>query len=292
MELGSWEAAAIAAKALTYALSLTAAGGAIFIVVFSPLLHSDERGQIATVSRALALGAVFFTALRLPILAGTLGGELAGMWDWSLLRFVFQSSEGYAAQVRVAGLLLILVLGDRSSAASALAAIGAVIVSASFAFTGHSASLEQSLFPQALLTLHLISVSYWLGAFYPLRYLTYASDTANVALIMKRFGEIALYGVAMLIAAGAVLLWMLLESPLALFETAYGRIVAIKLLGVAGLLILAAVNKLRLTPALLRGDFSALPKLRTSITAELVLAGLILTVTAVFTTVTGPPALE
>ena len=126
MELGSWEAATIAAKALTYALSLTAAGGAIFIVLFSRQLREDERGRIANVSRALALGAVFFTALRLPILAGSLGGEVSAMWDWSLLRFVFQSSEGYAAQVRAAGLLLILVLGDRSSAASALAAIGAM----------------------------------------------------------------------------------------------------------------------------------------------------------------------
>jgi putative copper export protein len=84
----------------------------------------------------------------------------------------------------------------------------------------------------------------------------------------------------------------LLETPLAFFESAYGRIVAIKLLLVAGLLSLAAVNKLRLTPALLRGDSSALLRLRTSITAELVLAGLIVLVTAVFTTVTGPPALE
>ena len=108
------------------------------------------------------------------------------------------------------------------------------MVSASFAFTGHSSSLEQLLFPQALLTLHLIGVSYWLGAFYPLRYLTYRSDPQSVAPIMKRFGEIALYAVGMLIVAGAVLLWLLLETPLALFESTYGRIVAIKLLARGG----------------------------------------------------------
>ena len=292
MEWGSWEAAGIVAKALTYALSLTAAGAAIFIVAFSRLLHTDERGHIATVSRGLALAAALFTALRLPIIAGTLGGELPSMWDWSLLQFVFQSSEGYAAQVRVAGLLLILVLGDRSSGASALAVIGAVLVSASFAFTGHSLSLEQGLFPQVLLTIHLIGVSYWLGAFYPLRYLTNRSDLPSVAVIMKRFAEIALFVVGALIAAGFVLLWILLESPLALFDSAYGRAVAIKLLFVVVLLGLAAINKFRLAPALFRGDVSALTRLRTSITAELALAGLILAVTATFTTITGPPALE
>jgi len=109
---------------------------------------------------------------------------------------------------------------------------------------------------------------------------------------MKRFGELALYVVGALIAAGVVLLWILIGSPLALFDSAYGRLVAIKLLIVAGLLSLTAVNKLLLTPALLRGDVSALRRLRRSITIELALAGLILIVTAVFTTVTGPPALE
>jgi copper resistance protein D len=292
VELGSWEAAAIGAKALTYALSLTAAGGAIFIFLFARSLHDDERDHIANVTRGLALAAMIFTAARLPLIAGALGGELWSMWDGSLLTFVFQSSEGYAAQVRAAGLLLILVLGDRSSPAAALAAIGAVIVSASFAFTGHSLALERGLFPQVLLTIHLIGVSYWVGAFYPLRYLTRRPDVTSVALIMKRFGGLALYVVGALIAAGFVLLWILLESPLSLFDSAYGRMIAIKLLIVTVLLGLAAVNKLRLTPALLRGDVSALTRLRTSITAELVLAGLILFVTAVFTTVAGPPALE
>ena len=292
MELGSWEAAGIAAKALTYAFSLTAAGGAIFIFLFVRRLHDSERDHIANVTRALALLAMIVTAARLPLIAGALGGELSSMWDGSLLSFVFQSSEGYAAQVRAAGLLLILVLGDRSSPAAALAAIGAVIVSASFAFTGHSLALERGLFPQMLLTIHLIGVSCWVGAFYPLRHLTHRSDVASVGSIMKRFGELALYVVGALIAAGVVLLWILIGSPLALFDSAYGRLVAIKLLIVAGLLSLAAVNKLLLTPALLRGDVSALRRLRRSITIELALAGLILIVTAVFTTVTGPPALE
>ena len=102
MELSSWEAAGIAAKALTYALSLTAAGGAIFVLIFSQLLRTDERARIANVSIGFALIAAAFTALRLPIIAGTLGGDLSSMADSSLLQFVFQSSEGQAAAVRTA----------------------------------------------------------------------------------------------------------------------------------------------------------------------------------------------
>ena len=292
MELGSWEAAAIAAKALTYAFGLTASGGAIFVLLFVRQLRADERARIVRVTSGVALAAIILTALRLPLIAGILGGDLSSMWDSSLLQFALESSEGAAALVRAAGLLLILVLAVPRSAAAMAAVFGAVLVSASFAFTGHSLSLERGLLPQVLVTIHLVGVSYWLGAFYPLRSLTYRADPPSVALIMRRFGEIAVYMVGTLIAAGVALLWILLETPLALFDSVYGRLLAIKLLLVAGLLGLAAVNKLVLTPALSRSEVSALLRLRNSITAELALAALILAVTATLTTVTGPPALE
>lgn len=292
MDLGSWEAAAIAAKALTYAFSLAASGGAIFVLLFGRQLRTNERARIVRVTSGLALAAIVLTALRLPIIAGTLGGDLSSMTDVSLLQFAMESSEGEAALVRAAGLVLILLLASSSAAAAVPAALGAILVPVSFAFTGHSLSLERGFLPQVLVAIHLIGVSYWLGAFYPLRQVAYRSDLPNVALITKRFGDIALYVVGTLIATGVVLLWILLETPLALFDSAYGRLLAIKLLLVAGLLSLAAVNKLVLAPALMRGERSALPRLRNSISAELAVAGLILVVTATFTTVAGPPALE
>jgi copper resistance protein D len=59
-----------------------------------------------------------------------------------------------------------------------------------------------------------------------------------------------------------------------------------------GLLSLAATNKFILTPALLAGDFSAFGRLRKSIDAELALVAIILTATAVLTTLSGPPVLQ
>jgi putative copper resistance protein D len=292
VELSSWEAAAIAAKALTYTFGLSAAGGAIFVLLFSPLLRAEERARIVRVTVSLAVAAIIFTALRLPILAATLGGDMSSMADMSLLRFALESSEGQSALVRTSGLIFVLALAAPSFAGSVIATLGAIVVAASFAFTGHSLSLERGVLPQALVTVHLLGISYWLGAFYPLRSIAYRSDPPGVARIMKRFGDIAVYVVAVLFAAGFVLLWIFLESPLALFESDYGRALAIKLLFVAGLLGLATVNRFVLTPALLHGDISALPRLRNSITVELLLAALILVMTAGLTTVTGPPALE
>jgi len=292
VELSSFEAAAIAAKALTYAFSLSAAGGAIFVLLFSPLLRAEERAQIVRVTAGFAVAAIIVTALRLPIIAATLGGDLFSMMDWPLLQFAIESSEGQAALVRAGGLAVILILAVSSSPVSVVAALGAILVAASFALTGHSLSLERGLIPQALVAIHLLGISYWIGAFYPLRLIAYRSDPPGVALITKRFGDIAVYVVAVLMIAGFALLWIMLESPLALFESDYGRALAIKLLFVAGLLGLATVNRYVLTPALLRGDISALPRLRNSITVEMLLAGLVLVVTAGLTTVTGPPALE
>jgi putative copper export protein len=292
VELSSFDAAAVAAKALTYAFSFTAAGGAIFILVFGPQLRADERAQTAKVCAALAVFAILLTAVRLPIIAATLGGDFLSMMDFPLLQFAIESTEGQAAAVRVVGLVLILLLLIPSDVTAAIAALGAVVVAASFAFTGHSLSLDRGFLPQALVTLHVLAVTFWLGAFIPLRALTYRLDPPGVALIMRRFGEVALYVVGALLVAGFVLLWIMLRTPLALLDSDYGRAVTVKLLFVAGLLGLAAVNKLVLTPALLRGDMSALFRLRNSITTEMALAGLVLVVTAMFTTIVGPPALE
>lgn len=292
MELSSFEAAAVAAKALTYAFSLTASGGAIFMLVFSSMLRPHERAQIIGVSTGLALAALVLTGLRLPIIAGTLGGDMSSMGDWSLLQVAMDSSEGDAAAVRTAGLVLVLLLLVAIPGTPIVAAFGAVLVSASFAFTGHTRSLDQGVLPQILVTLHLLGVSFWLGAFFPLRYVTYRPDPPGVAQVMKRFGDIALYVVAALILVGIVLLWIMLTTPLVLFDSNYGRALVVKLLFVAGLLGLAVVNRRVLTPALARGDISALQRLRNSIAVEILMAVLILVVTAIFTTAFGPPALE
>jgi putative copper export protein len=92
------------------------------------------------------------------------------------------------------------------------------------------------------------------------------------------------------LAAGACLLVELLHHAADLWGSGYGRMLLAKLLLVAGLLALAALNHLRLTPRLLAYDRSALKALRRSIRAEIALAGIILLVTAALTTLAGPPA--
>jgi putative copper export protein len=100
---------------------------------------------------------------------------------------------------------------------------------------------------------------------------------------------LALRVVALLIAAGASLLLMLIGSAAEFWGSDYGRMMAIKLLGVAVLLSLAGWNKLILTPRLLKGDTRAVIRFRRTLLAEMGVGALILLTTAAFTTLTGPP---
>ena len=146
--------------------------------------------------------------------------------------------------------------------------------------------------PVLLLSVHLLGVAFWLGALVPLLIVARDGDLPRTAAAAARFGAAAIFVVGGLMAAGLGLLWMLLGGVTALWGSAYGRYVMFKLAFVAGLLCLAAFNKLRLTPRLRGGDARAARSLRTSIRLELLLGMLILAATATLTTLTGPPALD
>jgi putative copper export protein len=63
---------------------------------------------------------------------------------------------------------------------------------------------------------------------------------------------------------------------------------AVKIIWVAVLLAIAMINKFWLTPLLMNENSNTIPQLRYSIIAEIAIAGIILLVTACFTTLVGP----
>ena len=83
--------------------------------------------------------------------------------------------------------------------------------------------------------------------------------------------------------------WRLVGSVSALFGTGYGLSLLAKLAAVALLLALAALNKVRLVPALQRGDPGVGTQLSKSISLEWLCVGVILFATAIFTSVLTVP---
>ena len=293
-DLDGWQALAIIVKATTYSASLGAAGGVMFLAGFCDLVSEQEDRALRRFITRMALVAIGLSVLRIAVMNGMLSDELSGMWDVAMTQLVLKSSEGVATGLRVASLLIIAVMcRKRVHGITLWAAFSAAFVAATtFALVGHASEVVMrsglGLLPQMLLCLHLLAVAFWLGALWPLHRSTYVDDIANIAVTMERFGKLAAVVVGLLIAVGMLLLWLLLGKPEALWETAYGQLFVIKLFFVAMLLAMAAMNKLRLTPQLLDGKHAVVLKLRRSINAEIVVASLILLVTASFTTVIGP----
>lgn len=290
--LDAFAAAAIAEKAFLYAVTLACGGSVIFLAIFGAQLAENERAWLLGAARAFAIAALVATIARLPILAAMLGGDWSGAWDTSDLQIVLEGSEGRAAIVRVVGLVVVAASTFTFGFRQALALAGAVIAIVSFALTGHTGSLGMGIIPGLILAAHLLAIAYWLGALLPLFRLAASRDNVRVGALLRQFGRLAVGFVGTLVSVGLLLLWLLIGSVEALLTSDYGRLVLSKLAVVAALLGLAAINKLRLTPAVERSEPNAASRLRWSIAGEMLAVAAILVITATFTTVTGPPQLE
>ncbi|UWQ22088.1 copper resistance D family protein [Jannaschia sp. W003] len=277
---------AVAAKAAGYAAALLAAGGAIFLALFREadalVLRLARRVAVAAALAGLAV-----LALRFGIRAARISGlGLDGATDPVMLGFVWQSPLGAAAVWRASGEIAILAVLLPGLVGRIVPLLGALAVAVSYAQVGHTLG-EPRWALATLLVLHLLAASYWVGALAPLRR---AALAPGGAALLHRFGILAAGLVALLVVAGTGLAWLLSGSPLALVGTAYGWGLLAKVAVVAGLLGLAALNKLRLVPALQQGRPSAARALRRSIAWEGAAVTLILVATAAITTATVPPA--
>ena len=284
-----WVALAILAKAAGYALALLAMGGALFLLVFEREANREDAMLGRFVRRVTAMAAIVLLAvlaLRFGIRAARISGMgVDGMIDPTMLGFVWDSPLGSAAVWRGIGALLVLFVLVPGRPALVGSVIGTVLIAASYAQVGHSLS-EPPWLLGTLLTLHLLAVAYWVGALLPLRR---AAASPDGAALLHRFGAIAIGTVGLLGVVGVAFAWLVSGSPAALLGTAYGWTLLAKVALVGLLLGLAALNKLRLVPALAEGDTSAATALRRSIAWEGTAVALILLATAILTSVTTPP---
>jgi copper resistance protein D len=289
LEINGWDAAAVCAKAITYAATLGAAGAIFFLAYSGRLLHEPQRALIRRLTGTLLLLSAVASCVRVALGSASMRGDVAGMFDSGFAAMFLGAGEGRAIGARLAGscLAAAAVLSvDRRILA--LAFIGALIASMSFAFVGHVHALPGAA-PTLLLCLHLSCAAFWLGALAPLLIVARGGSHSQFAAIAVRFGKIALGLVALLLSAGTLLLWTLIQNAAPFWSSDYGHLMLLKLQSVAVLLGLAGFNRLYLTPRLLQARANAVHRFRRSIQAEMVLGMLILLLTAAFTTLTGPP---
>jgi putative copper resistance protein D len=277
----------ILAKAGTYLASLLAAGSVLFVL----LIARDGwlRGITGRIALVAALAALTLTALRIGLNASFLGGSAGAAFDPLLLSIVLESPLGTSSLVRVAGLALLVFVFLPGLVGTMLAGAGAILVAASFAFVGHTLG-EPRVVLGILLGAHALGVAFWIGAFAPLFAVARRAPPLEAGEVAHHFGKLALWAVGGLVAAGMILTVLLVGDPNALARSAYGQLLLVKLMVVAGLMALATLNKERLTPALLEGRPDAASTLRRSIVLEAAAVLAILLLTATFTSLTSPPS--
>ena len=161
--------------------------------------------------------------------------------------------------------------------------MASVLWAASVSKSGHVAGMA-GVWP-LLRTLHVLAISAWVGELLPLWQGCYRLAPARLLALMQQFGRVAVIVVLVLISCGVLILLQLLDSPAALFVTDYGRLMLLKLMLVAAMLLLAAWHKFNLVKALAKHQNSRL--LARSIFIEMLLALLVLVTCSSFTTVVG-----
>lgn len=247
-------------RAVHFAACLAALGTAGFAMLAAGPARTgqafDRRLKwlaAAALAAALLSGALWFSLVARRILDVSLGGLL---WDDGLASVATDTRFGRVALLRlalaaVAGAALLLPRW-RWPAVAASAAL-----TASIAWTGHAGAGTGSLGAMLIVSdvVHLVAAGLWLGGLPALAMVLVHGwrDPARAEAATRatlRFSTLAIACVAALAASGLTNSAILLGWPVDPLASSYGRILAVKVALFASMLILATVNRYRLTPRL------------------------------------------
>lgn len=302
------EVAVIGLRWLQYSGAVVLLGAPLF------LLYSFRGGDgpnliwtrptLAVAATVVTLGSLAALVAQTAVMAGSLSEALKPA---SLSFTVTGMALGMAMVARavVAGLTLVAIVALKPGRPlwTVLATAG-VIVSASFAWTGHGAGTEG---PGALLhvtaaMVHAVSAALWLGALAALTMLLLrrtAPDDPAIHRALRGFAGLGTLAVVLLVLSGLGNSWFMIGPAQAagLGASLYGQLLIAKLALFVLMLALAAGNRFRLTPvlgAVLVGGGDpgqALRRLRLNIMLETLVGAALLAVVAVMGTLAPPSAM-
>jgi putative copper resistance protein D len=316
LTFGGWELVQVLAKILVYAGMAAATGGLLVLWLVqravvglptssgtpdtpatAPWFLQHSRMLLSQSALAAVTGLLAAVLLFLLQVGSISQSGVPGMFDPLLLRVLAATPVGTGTACKLAGFVLaLLVMGianARIGAGDVRVISGGLLLTnvvalqlfaISIAVVGHSAT--QGLPVQLAAGAHVVAVLLWIGALLPLRQLHAAGDFTIVASVLRNFGVLGWALIGCLLVGGSVMLLQMLGSAGDLLGTVYGGLMLAKLQLASCLLGLGALNKFLLVPALATKPRS---QLQTSIGMELVLALLIIVLTATLTTLTGPP---
>ncbi len=212
---------------------------------------------------------------------------------------------GWAWLLQIAGILVALAgfakarrpVGTKVSGSWMLALLGAALLAFTPAISGHAVSAPRFTVLAVLADgLHVIGAGGWLGGLLFVvaagipSALRLEADERGLAVadLVNAFSPAALAFAGTTAATGVFAAWLHLGSVRALWETAYGQTLLVKLAVLSVVAATGAFNWLRVRPAL--GDSEGARRVRRSATVEIAVGVLVLAVTAVL--VAMPTAMD
>jgi len=279
--------------------ALVVAGGALIeflaqVVIFDggsvgAVLSPSAWGDVLTASFGTGtllrfVGAALVLAfLRIDldhtfVLDGDNGFDELSATDLALLD---QPSGGVATKIAPAAPALVRLRVE----ASPVAFIGAVLLVASEAFIGHTATTEPRLLVIASDAGHLIAGGLWAAGAVMLaatiRRRHRRNEPLDARLLATRFSVVASWSLVAVAVTGIALAWGILGEVEALWTTTFGKMLLAKVAVVAAIAAIGGYNHRVIVPALVDGGEHADHQFRRTVAAEAALFGIVLALTAV-----------
>jgi copper transport protein len=226
--------------------------------------------------KGFAISAMLCGLIAAPLSLGlqgldALGAPLAGLTQLTVWQTGIGTSFGWTVLIALIalGLGLLSLVGPRGGA-NLFALAGLAAVGAALAASGHASAAEPQWLTRPMVFLHGVGIAFWAGALVPLG-LALSRRPDEAVPFLRRFSRTILLVVAVLGAGGIVLAVIQVRTPAALIETAYGRLLLVKLVLLLFLFGLALLNRRKLTNPVEAGDAIARKKLVRSIGFETVI---------------------
>lgn len=274
-------------KVLLYVGLFVGVGGAFFTRWIG---GRSQSTQIVAASTTIVGLIAAFASIGLQGL-DALGLPLPGVVQRSVWTTGFSTSYGTTAAIAAAALAAGLgSLRWNGATAKALSLMAFVAIGLALAASGHASAAHPQWLTRPAVFLHGIGIAFWAGSLLPLA-ASLARPTPDARTVLVRFSRTIPFAIAPLVVAGILLAVVQLRSVDALWTTAYGQVLLVKLGLVTVLLSLAAINRFWLTEPSTRGDSRAVFRLRNSIRIEIALVVAILAVAAVWRFTPPPRAL-
>jgi copper transport protein len=256
-----------------------------------------------TLYRVGLIGVLISIGIGILSQAGqAMGTELSAPWNPGTGRILTESRLGiiWLARLALAIFAVWLISGKDSDSKKQIAFVVHLSLLFTVTLTSHAATEARPLLSMIADWLHLAGMAFWFGGlvylFTGIRQLAQADDPDRMKLISRltsRFSVVAILFVAILGLTGFYSAYLRVGTWPGLFSSLYGHTLLTKQVLVAGLLVIAAINFLVISPRLKRGsdeksDLKLTRRFEKNLVLELTLAGLLLVSVSFLTYI--PPA--